>query len=80
MVVGLFDDIIDTGRLTGTRRYMFADPSIAPVIEVAFLEGEQQPFMEIQGGWRVDGVEWKVRHDFGVAAVDFRGALTDAGA
>ena len=80
MVVGLFDDIIDTGRLTGTRRYMFADPSIAPVIEVAFLEGEQQPFMEIQDGWRVDGVEWKVRHDFGVAAVDFRGAVTDAGA
>lgn len=80
MVMGLFDDIIGTGRLSGTRRYLFADPAIAPVIEVAFLEGEQNPAMEIQDGWRVDGVEWKVRHDFGVAAVDFRGALTDAGA
>ncbi len=79
-VLGLFDDIIDTGRLTGTRRYMFADPAVAPTIEVAFLEGEQEPYMEIQDGWRVDGVEWKVRHDFGVAAIDYRGALTDAGA
>lgn len=80
MVLGLFDDIIDTGRLTGVRRYMFADPAVAPVIEVAFLEGEQQPYMEMKDGWRVDGVEWKVRHDFGVAAIDWRGALTDAGA
>lgn len=79
-VQGLFDDIIGTGRLTGTRRYMFVDPAALPVIEVAFLEGEQSPFMELQEGWRVDGVEWKVRHDFGVAAVDWRGALTDAGA
>jgi ATP-dependent protease ClpP protease subunit len=80
MIQGLFDDIIGTGRLTGTRRYMFADPTVAPVIEVAFLEGEQEPFMEIQDGWRVDGVEWKVRHDFGVSGIGYRGALTDAGA
>lgn len=78
-VQGLFDDIIGTGRLTGTRRYLFVDPAIEPVIEVAFLEGEQSPFMELEEGWRVDGVEWKVRHDFGVAAVGWRGALTDAG-
>ena len=79
-VVGLFRDIVDTPYLTGTRRYLFADPSIAPVIEVAFLEGEQEPFMEMKDGWRIDGVEWKVRHDFGIAAIDFRGAVTDAGA
>ena len=79
-VVGLFRDIVDTARLSGTRRYLFADPMTAPVIEVAFLEGEQEPLMEVKDGWRVDGVEWKVRHDFGVAAIDFRGAVTDAGA
>ena len=82
MVQGLFDDVIGTGRLAAgtTRRYLFADPAIAPTIEVAFLEGEQSPFMELENGWRIDGVEWKVRHDFGVAAVDYRGALIDAGA
>ena len=79
-MLGLFRDIVDSPRITGTRQYLFADPSDAPVFEVAFLEGEQQPFMETQDGWRTDGVEWKVRHDFGVAAIDFRGAVTDAGA
>jgi hypothetical protein len=40
-VVGLYRDIVDTARLTGTTRYSFADPAIAPVIEVAFLNGQQ---------------------------------------
>jgi len=78
-VLGLFTDIVGTGRLTGTRRYMFADPAMDPVIEVAFLDGQQEPFLDSQDGWRTDGVEWKVRFDFGVAGVGFRGALTDAG-
>ena len=79
VVMGLFGDIVATPHLTGTRRYLFADPAAAPVIEVAFLEGQQEPFMETKDGWRIDGVEWKVRHDFGVAGIDFRGAVTDAG-
>lgn len=79
-VRGLFRDIVDTPRLAGTRRYLLADPAIAPTLEVAFLDGQQQPYMEMQQGWRVDGVEWKVRHDYGVAAVDWRGAVTNAGA
>ena len=78
-VVGLYSDIVDTSRITGTRRYSFADPADAPVFEVAFLEGEQSPFMETRDGWTIDGIEWKVRHDFGVAAIDFRGAVTNAG-
>ena len=78
-VVGLFRDIADSPHLTGTRRYLFADPSVAPVIEVAFLEGEQDPFMEMESGWRIDGVEWKVRHDFGISAISYRGCVTNAG-
>ena len=80
VVAGLFRDIVDTPRLSGTRRYLFADPALAPVIEVAFLEGQESPVLESQDGWRVDGTEMKVRLDFGVAAVDYRGAVTNAGA
>lgn len=79
IVVGLFRELVDTPRLSGTRRYLFADPSIAPVIEVAFLEGQTAPVLESQQGWRVDGTEMKVRFDYGVAAVDHRGAVTNAG-
>lgn len=77
---GLFTDIVDTARLTGTAYYGFADPNIAPCIEVAFLEGVQDPVLEMQDGWRVDGVEWKVRLDYGVGGVDFRGAIKNPGA
>lgn len=79
-VRGLFRNVVDTPHLSGTRRYLFADPAMHPAIEVAFLEGQQAPFLESQEGWRVDGIEWKARLDFGVAALDFRTCLTNAGA
>lgn len=78
-VRGMVRDVVGTGRMTGTRRYLFADPAVMPCIEVAFLEGQQAPYMEMQEGFRIDGVEWKVRHDFGIAAIEFRGGVTDAG-
>lgn len=79
IVRGMFADIVSSPRLTGTRRYLFADPSVAPVFEVAFLDGQTEPYMEMEDGFDVDGARWKVRLDYGVAAVDFRGAVTNAG-
>ena len=79
-VRGLFGDIVDTPRLSGTRRYLFADPNEAPVLEVAFLDGNDAPYLESETGFTVDGTRWKVRLDFGIAAVDYRGAVTNAGA
>lgn len=79
-VRGLFRDVVDSPRLSGTRFYAFADPMEAPVLEVAFLDGAQDPFLEVQDGFDVDGAQYKVRLDYGVAAVDYRGAVTNAGA
>jgi len=81
-VRGMFRDVVATPRFTSaaTRRYLFADPAIAPVIMVSFLEGQQEPVLETQDGWRVDGVEMKARLDVGANAVDYRGAITNAGA
>lgn len=79
-VRGLFRDIVDTPRMSGTRRYLFASASEAPVLEVAFLDGNQEPFLEQQAGWTVDGTQFKARLDFGVTAIDYRGAVTNAGA
>lgn len=80
MVAGLFRDIVDSPRLTGTVWYAFADPADAPVIEVAFLDGNDTPFLEMQDGFDVDGARWKVRLDYGVAAIDYRGAVRSPGA
>jgi hypothetical protein len=80
IVRGLFREVVDTPRITGNEWYLFADPMDAPVIEVAFLNGDQEPFLEMQEGFEVDGVKWKVRLDYGVAALDFRGAYKNPGA
>jgi hypothetical protein len=79
-VRGMFRDIVGTGQMSGTRRYVFADPAQMPVLEVAFLDGVQEPFLDMQDGWRIDGVEWKVRIDYAVGAIEFRGAVTNGGA
>lgn len=76
---GLFRDIVASAQLTGKRRYLFADPAIAPVIEVTFLQGQETPQMESQEGFDVLGLQWRVFLDFGVSLVDYRGAVTNAG-
>lgn len=80
MVRNLFQSVVDTPRLSGTRRYVFADPETAPVLTVGFLDGVEEPYVESKDGFSVDGSQMKVRLDYGVAATDFRGAVTNAGA
>jgi hypothetical protein len=53
---------------------------MAPAIEVVFLNGVQEPFLDNELGWRVDGTEWKVRLDYGVGAVNWRSAIKNPGA
>lgn len=78
MVRGLFNKVIDTPRLSGTRRYLFSDKVKA--IVVAFLNGERSPFMEQRLGFRIDGTEIKIRIDYGTQFFDAKGAVTNAGA
>jgi hypothetical protein len=79
-VRGLFDDVVGTPRLAGTRYYAFADKDMHPAIEVVFLNGVQEPYLEQREGWRTDGTEFKVRHDYGVGGINYRSAVTNAGA
>lgn len=79
IVAGQFNSVVASPYLTGTRRYLFADPSIAAAFEVAFLDGMAQPQLEEQPGWSTLGVEWRVIHDWGAAAMDYRAGVTNAG-
>lgn len=80
IVQNLFGDIVDTPRITGTRRYLFADTNVAPVLEVAFLDGQSEPVLETEQGWEVDGTDLRVRYDYAVGAIGREGAVTNAGA
>ena len=55
--------------------YLFANPSDAPVVEVAFLQGNRMPYMEEIDQTDADGRIWKVRLDVAAAAVDWAGAV-----
>lgn len=79
IVAGLFSDVVDSPRITGTDYYLFADPNDAPVIEVGFLDGIDEPFLEASEMFNVDGGQFKVRLDYGVAAIDWRGAYKNPG-
>jgi hypothetical protein len=81
MVRGMFSDMVGTARLTSTPWFAFADPAAGQAaLEVAFLNGIQDPYLEQRLGWRVDGTEYKVRLDYGVAGMNYRSAWKNAGA
>lgn len=66
--------------------YMFADPNDVPGFAVGFLNGKEEPSVFLKNPearaatgsgtdpytWELDSVDFKVRMDFGVAAVDPR--------
>lgn len=68
--------------------FLIADPADIPAFAIGFLNGNEQPFVGLKdptvrsalgGGmdpytFEFDLIAFKVRHDFGVAAVDPRGA------
>ena len=67
-------------RLSGNGWYVVADPAEIDGLEYAYLEGESGPQLASSVGWRVDGVELKVRLDFGAGFVEHRGWYRNAGA
>lgn len=76
---GMYRDVVDSPRLSGTAWYSFADPNIEPVIEVAFLDGVREPRLEQETNFRTDGLSWKATHRYGTAGVGYRGATRNAG-
>lgn len=76
---GKLTPLIDP-RLAGTSWFLFADPALAPVLEHAYLNGQQGPHVEMKDGWDVLGQAFRVYMDFGAGIIDHRGAYKNAGA
>lgn len=71
---------VSDANITGNAWYLFADPSIAPTWVYAYLEGFTGPRLSSQDEFGVQGMSVKLEHDFGVAAIDYRGAYRNPGA
>ncbi|MDJ0792473.1 MAG: Clp protease ClpP [Acidimicrobiia bacterium] len=68
---------------TGTETHWFmqaAPGGSVPFIEVAFVRGQETPSVETREGWNVDGIEYKVRQEFGVAPLAYQPVVYNAGA
>ena len=59
-------------RLPNGHWYVAADPAVISGLEYATLEGSPGPQIETRAGFEVDGVQIRVRLDFGAGWVDHR--------
>lgn len=66
--------LVTDPRLTDPEQwYIVADPAMIDGLEYAYLEGAPGPQIETRQGFEVDGVQMKVRLDFGCGWTDYRG-------
>ncbi|MFC5551763.1 ClpP-like prohead protease/major capsid protein fusion protein [Massilia aerilata] len=81
-VRGTFEVISDARLDAASAKgwYGAADQNVHDTVEVQYLDGNQAPTLEQQDGWTRDGVEFKVRMDAGVKALDFRTLAVNVGA
>lgn len=82
-------EVIVAPRLDGTNGagwYLFAAPDAADTFALSFIgepddtEPEPDVFQPEGMGWASDSVVFKVRHDVGISALDFRGLFFNDGA
>ena len=66
-------------RITDKSWYVFADTAAATILEYAYLSSAPGPQLASREGWDVLGQEFRVVLDFGAGAVDWRGAVKNAG-
>lgn len=58
---------------SGKSWWFIADYNQVDTVEYAYLAGNEGPYVETRTGFDVDGMETKIRLDFGAAAIDYRG-------
>jgi hypothetical protein len=66
--------------VSSTAWMLAASPSTIDTIEYAYLSGEEGIYTEQRNGFDVDGIEIKVRMDFGAGAIDYKGFYKNPGA
>lgn len=76
---GTFSQIAVSVLAESLPWYVFADPNIAPVIEVVFLNGQQAPQVKMEQDFDSSGVKYKIEYPHGVGAIGWRGAVKNPG-
>lgn len=72
--------VIVDANITGWTWFLIADPNQIDTVEYAFLDGEEELFMDQREGFNIDGIEIKARMVFAAKAIDWRGIYRNNGA
>ncbi len=59
--------------------YLIASPDQIDTIEIAYLDGQSEPYTEEHTFFNRDAIGFKVRHEFGVGLMDYRGFFKNSG-
>jgi hypothetical protein len=76
--VGLLQPVVEP-LIPANRWYLFAEPPTTPVYVYGYLNGVEGPQVTTGPVSGVDGIEVSVLFDFGVGAIDWRGAWFNPG-
>ncbi len=76
--VGLLQPVVEP-LIAANRWYLFAEPPTTPVYVYGYLNGVEGPQVTTGPVSGVDGIEVSVIFDFGVGAIDWRGAWFNPG-
>jgi len=76
--VGLLQPVVEP-LIAANRWYLFAEPPTTPVYVYGYLNGVEGPQVATGPVSGVDGIEVSVIFDFGVGAIDWRGAWFNPG-
>jgi hypothetical protein len=76
--VGLLQPVVEP-LISANRWYLFAEPPTTPVYVYGYLNGAEGPQVTTGPVSGVDGIEVSVIFDFGVGAIDWRGAWFNPG-
>jgi len=77
---GKLSVLVDANLTDPARWYIVARPGEPDSLQHAYLDGVVGPQVFTREGFDVDGMEFKVRMDFGAGFVDHRGWYTNPGA
>lgn len=77
---GAFEVIVDVYLDSPTKWYITADPSSIPVVQYAFLNGQEGLYTEQELNFKTDDLDIKVRTDFAATIEEHRGVYLNPGA
>ncbi|MGV8832542.1 MAG: prohead protease/major capsid protein fusion protein [Devosia sp.] len=74
-----FAELVVDSNLGATEHYLFASPGAAPVVVHGYVGGAEGPQVRSERDFDTQAIKIAASLDFAVGAIDFRGAVKNAG-